>query len=146
MTSWGPFGERDLPVIDASVLVDALVNGGPSGAAARAELGRQSALVVPDIFKAEVASALRGLLQRGELSPTRARLAIERLRSAAVNPYPFEPFLDRVWELRENLTTYDAWYVALAEALGTELVTADARLAAAPGPRCVVRLPPPVPT
>ena len=65
----------------------------------------------------------------------------ECVRTVGVAPYPFEPFLDRVWELRHNLTAYDAWYVALAESLGTDLVTADARLVAAPGPRCAVRLP-----
>jgi len=53
--------------------------------------------------------------------------------------YPFEPFAARIWDLRESMTVYDAWYVALAERLGTELVTADRRLAAAPGPRCPVR-------
>jgi predicted nucleic acid-binding protein len=52
--------------------------------------------------------------------------------------YPFEPFLDRVWELRDNLTVYDGWYVALAESLDTSLVTADRRLARVSGPRCPV--------
>lgn len=54
--------------------------------------------------------------------------------------YPFRPFADRAWELRDSLTVYDAWYVAVAEALGTDLVTADRRLASARGPRCEVRL------
>jgi len=57
------------------------------------------------------------------------------------NQYPFEPFSRRVWELRANLTVYDAWYVALAEWLGTDLLTADERLAASAGPLCPIRRP-----
>jgi predicted nucleic acid-binding protein len=53
--------------------------------------------------------------------------------------YPFEPFIDRAWELRDNLTVYDAWCVALAERLGTDFVTADERIVGAPGPRCAFR-------
>lgn len=127
-------------MVDASVFVDALVNEGRPGAVARVEVGSQPVLDVPDIFKAEVTSALRGLVHRGDLNLDRALTAIERVRAAGVNSYPFEPFLDRVWELRSNLTVYDAWYVALAESLQTDLVTADERLAKAPGPRCPVRL------
>lgn len=128
-----------MTLIDASVFVDALVNEGRPGAVARAELGSQ-VLDVPDIFKAEVTSALRALVHRGDLTLARALTAVERVRSAAVNPYPFEPFLDRVWELRANVSVHDAWYVALAEFLQTDLVTADERLTTAPGPRCTVRL------
>jgi len=53
-----------------------------------------------------------------------------------VHLFPFEPVADRVWELRGNLSAYDAWYVALAESLETDLITLDRRLAKAPGPRC----------
>jgi predicted nucleic acid-binding protein len=96
-------------------------------------------LEVPTIFGAEVTSALRLLVQRGLLSPVRAAAAREQLRLTRTIQYPFEPFSTRVWELRANLTIYDAWYVALAERLGTDLVTADERLAKASGPRCLVR-------
>lgn len=61
--------------------------------------------------------------------------------SLRLRPYPFEPFVERAWELRENVTTYDAWYVALAEALGAPLVTANDRLRRATGPRCPVLSP-----
>jgi predicted nucleic acid-binding protein len=98
-------------------------------------------LEVPAIFGAEVTSALRMLVLRGELSPMRAAAAREQVRTARTIQYPFEPFSDRVWELRANLTVYDAWYVALAEWLATDLVTADERLANASGLRCVVRRP-----
>lgn len=98
-------------------------------------------LEVPSIFAAEVVSALRGLVRRGVLDPIRASAAIEQVASLRSIQYPIEPFLDRVWELRDNLTVYDAWYVALAEWLGTDLVTADDRLVKATGPRCSVRRP-----
>lgn len=94
---------------------------------------------MPAIFGAEVVSALRQLVLRGALSPERATTARERARKVRTFQYPFEPFSRRVWELRDNLTVYDAWYVALAEWLGTDLVTADERLARAVGLRCTVR-------
>lgn len=129
----------DVSVLDASVLVDALVSAGPPGRLARAELRDRTVLEVPAIFAAEATAALRGLVLRGELSPNRAATALQQVRTTRTIPYPFEPFTARVWELRESLTVYDAWYVALAEWLGTELVTADDRLASAPGPHCPVR-------
>jgi predicted nucleic acid-binding protein len=128
-----------MSVVDASVLVDALVGLGPSGDLARAELRATAVLEVPAIFPAEAVSALRGLVRRGELSPIRASAALDQVRATRTIQYPFEPFAARVWELRDNLSVYDAWYVALAEQLGTDLVTADEGLASAPGPRCVVR-------
>jgi predicted nucleic acid-binding protein len=130
-----------VPVIDASLFVDALVVTGGPGVAARAEIEGLSVLQVPAVFGAEVVSALRAMVRRGDVSPSRALAAIEQLRTVRTVQYPFEPFADRVWELGANLTVYDAWYVALAEWLGTELLTADVRLTAAPGPRCRIRLP-----
>lgn len=129
-----------MTVVDASVFVDALVNEASPGEVARAELRGLPALDVPEIFKAEVASALRGLVQRGDLGLRQAVSAIERVRSVNVTAYAIEPFLRRIWELRAIVTVYDAWYVALAEALQTDLVTADERLAKASGPKCAVRL------
>ncbi|MEX1009285.1 MAG: type II toxin-antitoxin system VapC family toxin [Acidimicrobiia bacterium] len=128
-----------MTVLDASVLVDALVGVGKPGESARAELREQTIIEVPAIFGAEATSALRGLVLRGVLSPDRAVVALHQVQSARTIQYSFEPFADRLWELRENLTVYDAWYVALAEWLDTEFVTADERLAAASGPRCSVR-------
>jgi predicted nucleic acid-binding protein len=130
-----------MTVVDASVFVDALVGLGPHGDAARDELRDESILEVPAIFGAEATSALRGLTLRGELSPIRAAAAIEQVRTTRTIQYPFEPFIGRVWGLRENLTVYDAWYVALAEWLETDVVTTDDALANAPGPRCAIRRP-----
>jgi predicted nucleic acid-binding protein len=128
-----------MPVLDASVVVDALVVAGRPGDLGRAELRRLSELQVPAIFTAEVTSALRGLVHRTALDPIRAATALTEILSMKTLSYPFEPFARRVWELRDNMTVYDAWYVALAERLETELVTADKRLADARGPRCPVR-------
>jgi predicted nucleic acid-binding protein len=128
-----------MPVLDASVVVDALVVAGRPGDLGRAELRRLSELQVPAIFTAEVTSALRGLVHRTALDPIRAATALTEILSMKTLSYPFEPFARRVWELRDNMTVYDAWYVALAERLETELITADKRLADARGPRCPVR-------
>ena len=128
-----------MPVLDASVVVDALVVAGRPGDLGRAQLRRLNELQVPAIFTAEVTSALRGLVHRTALDPIRAATALTEILSMKTLSYPFEPFARRVWELRDNMTVYDAWYVALAERLETELVTADKRLADARGPRCPVR-------
>ena len=127
-----------MTVFDASVLVDALVVVGAAGDDAREVLRDRSLLHVPSIFAAEATSAIRSMRVRGDLSPGQARGAISKIKVVQTMQYPFEPFLDRAWELRDNLTVYDAWYVALAESLDTSLVTADLRLAQASGPRCPV--------
>lgn len=127
-----------MTVFDASVLVDALVVAGAAGDQARDVLRDRSLLHVPSIFAAEVTSAIRAMQARGEVSPGLARGAVSKIKVVQTVQYPFEPFLDRVWELRGSLTVYDGWYVALAESLDTRLVTADRRLARAPGPRCPV--------
>lgn len=130
-----------MPVIDASVYIDALVSVGEDGEVARSLLRDRTVLEVPAIFGAEASSALRALVAAGELSPIRATAALEQVRTVRAVRYPFEPFTDRIWELRDNLTVYDAWYVALAEWLGTDLVTSDAKVRRAPGLRCVVHTP-----
>ena len=128
-----------MPVLDASVVVDALVVTGLPGDRGRAEMRRLDVLQVPAIFTAEVTSALRRLELAHLLSPIRASTALAQVLTVRTTSYPFEPFARRVWELRDALTVYDAWYAALAEQLDTELVTADQRLAGARGPRCPIR-------
>lgn len=127
-----------MTIFDASVLVDALVVVGPAGDDARDALRDVSVLRVPSIFPAEVVSAIRSLHARDLIDDGRAAAARARVASVRTLQYAFEPFLDRVWELRHNLSVYDGWYIALAESLDTTLVTADRRLAEAPGPRCPV--------
>ena len=128
-----------MPVLDASVVVDALVVTGRPGDLGRAELRKLSELPVPAIFTAEVTSALRALVFRKALNPIRAATALTEILSIKTLSYPFEPFARRAWELRDSMSMYDTWYVALAERLDMELVTADKRLADAPGTRCPIR-------
>ena len=86
----------------------------------------------------EIAQVLRRYVLRGALDERAGGMALRRWRSFDVERYPHEPFLDRIWRLRVNVSAYDAIYVALAETLSTVLVTGDRRLAAAPGLRVTV--------
>lgn len=129
-------------VVDASAVVAALVDGGTAGAWAASELGGEP-LAAPHLMPVEAANILRRAVLTGDVSADTAALAHDDLVQLRVELFPYEPFAPRVWELRANLTAYDAWYVALAEALGGPLVTLDRRLTRAPGPRCDFRLPPP---
>jgi predicted nucleic acid-binding protein len=126
-------------VVDASVLVDALTSGGPTGDRARAAL-RGARWAAPEHVRVEVFHAVRGRWLAGKLDRSAAETAVHRLARLAVETVPSEVLLDRMWELRDNLSGYDAAYVAAAEHLGVELVTADRWLNAAPGLRCGVVL------
>lgn len=126
-------------VVDASVLVVALVDDTPLGDAARARL-RGERLAAPELADLEVVSVLRRLVSAGHTPPRRAALALQDLLDIPIQRARHEQLLPRVWELRENLTAYDASYVALAEALDTPLLTADQRLAKSPGPRCPIEV------
>ena len=88
----------------------------------------------------EVASALRSLVRRGHVPEPFARRGLRLLAALPIVRLPHEPLLARCWELRDNLSVYDAAYVALAETTGTALLTSDRRLARAPGVRCEVEL------
>lgn len=126
-------------VIDASVLATALGDDGSDGDAARARL-RDQQLAAPELIDLEILSVLRRQLSAGQLDLRRAQLALDDLLDLPIRRAPHAPLLMRCWELRDNLTVYDAAYVALAEALDTMLLTADTRLANAPGVRCPVEL------
>ena len=126
-------------VVDASVLAPALADDGPDGERARGEL-TTDALAAPHLIDIEVASVIRKARLRGDFSDQRARQALDDLRSLPLTRFPHDRFLERIWELHTTLTTYDAAYVALAEALKAPLVTADAKLAKAAGPACTFRL------
>lgn len=128
-------------VLDASVITDALAAVGPAGDQAREVLAREPLLHVPAIMTVEVTSALRSRVRRGVLDAHVAGLAAERAVSLRTRDDTFAPLLARVWELRDAVTAYDAWWVALAEALKADLVTADERLRRASGPRCRVLSP-----
>ena len=128
-------------VVDASAVVAALVDVGQDGEWAQAEL-RGEDLVAPHLVTVEAANILRRAVLTGGISADVATLAHDDLLALRVDLYPYEPVASRVWELRHDLTAYDGWYVALAEAVGAPLITLDARIARAPGLRCEVRLPP----
>lgn len=129
-------------VVDASVVVAALVDGGPAGAWAESLLLRAD-LAAPHLMPAEVGNILRRAAAAGELSEDSAALAHQDLSDLRVALFPYRPLTRRIWELKANLTAYDAWYVALAEWLGSDVATLDRRLARATGPRCGWVLPPP---
>lgn len=122
-------------VVDASVVVAALVDGGQDGRWAE-EILVSDHLAAPHLLPVEVANILRRAVLRGQLSPDVAALAHAEIHALPVDLFPYGPIASRAWALRENLTMYDAWYVALAELLDAELATLDGRLARAPGPEC----------
>jgi predicted nucleic acid-binding protein len=126
-------------VVDASVVVTALADDGSDGDRARDRL-RGERLVAPHLLDVEVISAWRRLAVAGDLDDRRAGLAIEDLRVLPLERVPHGPLIDRCWQLRHTLTVYDAAYVALAEITQALLLTADAKLAGAPGPRCEIEL------
>ena len=126
-------------VIDASVLAPALTDDGPDGDKARARL-RGHTLAAPELIDLETSSVIRRQLSVGALDARRAELALTDLIDLPLRRAPHRPLLARCWELRANLTVYDAAYVALAELLDVVLLTADARLANAPGLRCKLDL------
>lgn len=124
-------------VVDASALAPALADDGEDGDAARARL-RGEALAAPELIDLEVISVLRRQSARGHLDERRAGLAIADLVDLPLQRVAHRRLLGRCWELRANLTVYDASYVALAELLDAVLVTGDRRMAGAPGVRCRV--------
>jgi predicted nucleic acid-binding protein len=123
-------------VVDASVLTDALVDDGHQGDSARNELAADPQWAAPGHLIVEVVSAIRGKVLGGTLTVARASEAIAALPQLVVTHVGAADLVDRMWQLRDNLTAYDAAYVAAAEALGCLLVTGDARLAKASGVRC----------
>jgi predicted nucleic acid-binding protein len=126
-------------VVDASVLVPALAEDGPAGAAARQRL-RGDHLMAPELVELEVVSALRRQVSAGRIEPPRADTAVRLLRGLVIRTASHYSLIDRIWELRHTVSPYDGAYVALAELMNLTLVTADARLARAPGIGCKVEV------
>lgn len=127
-------------VCDASAVVAALIDGGPDGEWA-ADVLAGADLAAPALMTFEVANILRRQEQAGLSSPDQTAQAHADLLALRVELWPYELLAARAWELRHNLSTYDASYVALAELTGSSLATLDTRLAAAPGLRCPVLTP-----
>ena len=132
-------------VVDASVLAAAAAETGPEGAWSEAVIQEARAtgwLVGPEIALAEAASVIRRLELAERLPSREADVAQRDLFKLDIELFPFEPLAARAWELRHNLTIYDGWYVALAEALSCPLLTLDRRLGRAAGPKCRIITPP----
>ena len=126
-------------VVDASILATGLADDGPDGDRVRARL-RGERLVAPHVIDLEVSSVWRRLVVAGALDARRAGLAMADLHSLRLERAAHGPLLARCWDLRHNLTVYDASYVALAELMRVVLVTGDRRLGNAPGIRCDVEV------
>jgi len=124
-------------VVDASAALSALLNAG----AARSTLASER-LHVPHLIDSEIANGLRRRVAARQVTAVSGWAMLATWRQLGITRYATFSFLDRIWQLRENLSAYGATYVALAEALGCELVTADARLSRAPGLRCPVTVVP----
>jgi predicted nucleic acid-binding protein len=120
-------------VVDASAAVNALLKAGPARQAVASEQ-----VHVPHLIDPEVANGLRRMAQRGEVTERDAWTALAAWRRLGVVRYPVFTMFERMWQLRANVSAYDAAYVALAEALGCALLTSDGRLGRVPGITCPV--------
>jgi predicted nucleic acid-binding protein len=129
-----------LIVIDASVLANAIADDGADGRRAREEMRVADRLAAPDLVDIETTAVLRKRWLAGTLSEQRFAVAIEDLEDLEIDRYPALPLMRRAFELRANVTAYDAAYTALAEMLQCELLTGDRKLAGAPGMSCSIRL------
>ena len=124
-------------VLDASAALSGLLNAGP----ARESLAGEQ-LHAPHLVDSEVASGLRRHVASHRIAADDAWAALDAWRRLGLTRYAVHGLLERVWELRENLSAYDSGYVALAESLGCPLVTADARISRAPRVRCPITVVP----
>jgi predicted nucleic acid-binding protein len=122
-------------VVDASVLTAALIDAGSGGRWAESIIGAGS-LIAPELVLVETTNVLRRLERTRDISTLEATGAQRDLLRLDLELFPYAPFAERVWELRSNLTTYDAWYVALAEAFECPLATLDGKLSRAAGVKC----------
>jgi predicted nucleic acid-binding protein len=123
-------------VLDASAAVAVLLNLGPAATNIRLRVSLPGeTLHVPHLFDLEVLHVLRRHSLAGNLSEDRVRLALSRLEAMRFSRYAHTTFLRRIWDLKDNLTAYDAMYIALAEALDLPILTDDAKFAKAAGHR-----------
>jgi len=127
-------------VVDASCLAEVAL-AGPDAEPVRGRLAAEAEQAAPHLVDAEVLGVIRRTHLRGEVDLTAAGQAVDDLRSWPGTRVDHRPLLGRAWELRHSLTAADALYVALAEALDASLLTLDARLMRADGPRCTVEIP-----
>lgn len=125
-----------LAVVDASAVVAFYAADDPGRATIAARLAIGDALFAPAHLDAEIVSALRGLSRPNPTLRAAVPGALRHLAGFPIRRMPLAPLLQRIWELRDNFTAYDAAYVALAERLDGPLITCDGKLPGASGPRC----------
>ena len=128
-------------VLDASVLIAGLINYGEDGPWSESVIAKGD-LSAPELILVEATNILRRLQRAKLITGIEANAAHNDLLRLEVELYPFAPFAERVWALRTQVTSYDAWYVALAEYLNCPLATLDTKLSRAVGPRCTFVMPP----
>ena len=127
-------------VLDASAAVELLLHTAAGASVAEWIEDPDEAVHVPHLLDVEVAQVMRRYVAARELTAAEAAAAIDLLRDLPLDRHAHDVLLDRIWELRSNLSAYDATYVALAEALDADLLTCDTRLARAPGSTARVRV------
>jgi predicted nucleic acid-binding protein len=127
-------------VVDASAIIEVMLRTRAAAAVERRVHDMRETLHAPHLIDTEVAQVIRRSAAIGDIAADRGLAAIEDLADFPLHRHPHVPLLHRIWELRHNLTAYDAAYVALAEVLGAPLVTRDARLAASSGHRAQIEL------
>ncbi len=127
-------------VVDASVLTNAIAYLDADGDRARAAMARDAEWAAPEIWRAEVFSAVRGLVLGSSLTPDQGWSAVRRLPTMEIDTVTLDGLLGTMWALRDTVSGYDAAYVALAQSYGVRLVTADRRLARAALGACQVEL------
>jgi predicted nucleic acid-binding protein len=120
-------------VVDAAAIVDLLMVNQPKAGWVEAELAKSQTLDAPHLLDMEVISGFRKAVLRGNITLERARLALDNLAESPIRRYPVTDLLERILDLSDTLTAYDASYVALAEALDAPLITTDERLARSTG-------------
>jgi predicted nucleic acid-binding protein len=129
-----------LIVVDASALLEVLLGTSVASGLAERLFAEGETLHAPHLLDVEVAQVLRRYALAGTFSADRGAEALEDLADFPIARYPHQPFLSRIWELRHNITAYDAAYLALAEALAAPLVTRDAKLASTTGHQARIEL------
>jgi predicted nucleic acid-binding protein len=129
-----------LIVVDSSAVLEVLLRSQTGLEIEKRIFSPQETLYAPHLLDLEVAQVLRRYCASGEMDAERGREALRDLTDIPINRYPHDVFLPRIWELRPNMTAYDAAYVALAEILPAPLLTRDTRLASAPGHAAIIEL------
>jgi len=129
-----------LIVVDSSAILEVLLRSQAGLEIEKRIFSPHETLYAPHLLDLEVAQVLRRYCSFGDMGSERGREALEDLVDLPINRYPHHSFLPRIWELRHNMTAYDAVYIALAETLPAPLITRDTRLASAPGHTATIEL------